>query len=782
MNRVSSKLIILALAAVGVLSFLPASVSWAASNEGPTKSDADSANRFRNNNDFGDSYPAASRQMDYVVSNDDFTDIFVSDVLVYMPTPTGTIRIVGGDLCVSKSLGVRNSDANYTNAPAGRRVSDFRAYRGTSSTTAIDYKTGSWDYGAVTTCANRSIPLAVSGGALDPDTGMYIYRIEARANLTTGGKFSNGFHVVAPAGSYVSQDSTKRTQHFGMQPSYPIPVANNPQVPNPPNPFRIYTDVDIPFGPDCSLPVGSSRNVSFDIYDSDNVGNYDVQPQPFNVRIERYSRTGAYLGAAPMVTVTQAAAIGGNAFRPTSGNQQTSTFTFTARGNEKYILRVNRLYFDNTLQFSIPFDSVFFFKQCQTAITSTVRPTATLSPDVAQPGQTLTGTSSIAYVGPVNTPAQVNARRLVWSDTNRNGTFDAGEAIHFDQTTPYTIPAAGQALPPWTAVADPGVFGSRVCFGLFLTPTNATTRTVPPSDIECSEISKKPKMQVHGGDVRVRGKIETSLTPFDAEQFGSWVEYGAFANGTSTGFGSGSALNNGNPSLEPKAWNQLTFANIDNTRNPSFGLFSLPALPAPPADPPIVAQFRNAASSALPSGDLGSLSSGTYSTSSVTITPSTVGQQAGKGKKIVVIATGTVTIAGDITYQGASGDTFTNIDQIPQVVIIANKIDIRGSTKHIDAWLLTTGLNSSINTCSDVLPAAPLNTSICPDRLTVNGPVSTGHLYLRRTGGSGITDATAGDPAELFNLRADAYMWGRSQAAQNGKAQTVYSVELPPRF
>lgn len=775
-HRISSKVIVLALVVAGALSIVPVAISWAASNEGPTKSDADSPNRFRNNNAFGDSYPGVSRQMDYVVSNDDFTDIFISDILVYMPTPNGTINIIGGDLCTNSAVNVRSSDANYTNTPNGTRATDFRIYRGTTSLIPQDYQAGRWNYGGAGACSNGVLPLAASGMTKDPDTNMYIYRIEAKANLATGGKFANGFHIVAPPGSYVSQDSTKRTQHFGMQASLPIPSGNNPAVANPPNPYKVYTDVDIPFGPDCSLPVGSSRNVSFDIYDSDNVNNFDVQPRPFNVRIERYTRAGGYLGPAPMVSVVRATDIGGNVYQPTSTNQQTSTFTFTARGDEKYILRVNRLYYNNTLQFSIPFDSVFFFKQCQTALTSTVKPTATLSPQIAMPGQTFTGTSSINYVGPVNTPAQVDARRLVWSDTNHDGTYDAGEPIHFDQTANnITIPAAGRALPPWTDVADPGKYGNRVCFGLFLTPANATTRTNPASDIDCSEIARKPKLQVWGGDVRVQGRIETSVSPFDPNDYGSWGEYGVLSTGVNAGFASGSGLNNGTNSPDSRPWNMLTFANRNNGA-PSYGTFT------PMAPTSLSAQFPAVIPAVAPAGNLGSLASGTYQTANLTITPSTIGQQAGKGKKIIIRATGTVTISGDITYQGAAGNTFNSADQIPQVVIIANKINIQGSVKNIDAWLLTTGATGAINTCSDVAPAAALNSTICPNRLTVNGPLETAHLYLRRTGGSGSTPATAGDPAEVFNLRGDAYIWGRTQAAQNGKAQTVYSKELPPRF
>jgi hypothetical protein len=324
--------------------------------------------------------------------------------------------------------------------------------------------------------------------------------------------------------------------------------------------------------------------------------------------------------------------------------------------------------------------------------------------------------------------------------------------------------------------------GAQICYTASVnTPTPNAAPAWRHSALRCVQIVKKPKLQVQGGDTRVRGKIETSVSTTGGKQFGSWSEYGAFAVGTSTGYASGSGLNNGATGTA-NMWNMLTFANIDNAGSASYGLFTLP----PPS--PIAAQFMNAASAGAPSSDLGSLNSGTYRTNNLTITPSTVGQAGGQGKKIVIIATGTVKITGDITYQGPGGDTFTNINQIPQVVIIANKIDIMGSAGRVDAWLLTTDTdpnpvtaNDTINTCADVAVGASLTTDICPNKLTVNGPVVTSHLYTRRTGGSG-TAAAAGDPAEVFNLRADAYIWGRVQSAQNGKAQTVYTKEMPPRF
>jgi hypothetical protein len=294
-------------------------------------------------------------------------------------------------------------------------------------------------------------------------------------------------------------------------------------------------------------------------------------------------------------------------------------------------------------------------------------------------------------------------------------------------------------------------------------------------------------MQVWGHDVRTRGNIETGTTSVGsgaAERlFGSWVEYGGFAAAGISGFASGSGLNGGNASTDStdpsNVWNKLTFANIDNSDNTSYGRFALPA-----NLPTITDQFIGSTSGSFSGGSLSGLASGTYDagSGSVTIDASTVGQQGAVGKTIIIVSSGTVNIAGNIVYEGnGASQVFTDVRQIPQVIIIARAINIAGAVSQIDSWLLTTSPAGMINTCSDVPLTASLNSNVCSTVLTVNGPVVTQHLHLRRTGGSN-TVATSGDPAEIFNLRPDAYVWAYGRASQSGKAQTVYSVELPPRF
>jgi hypothetical protein len=143
------------------------------------------------------------------------------------------------------------------------------------------------------------------------------------------------------------------------------------------------------------------------------------------------------------------------------------------------------------------------------------------------------------------------------------------------------------------------------------------------------------------------------------------------------------------------------------------------------------------------------------------------------GRSVIILATGTVTIDGNITYPNGP---FTTIRDIPQVVIIAQNIRIKDSVDHVDAWLIA---KDTINTCYNF--AGNLTSGKCNLRLEVNGAVVTGKLLLNRTAGSDTGDQS-GDPAERFNLRPDAFLWASLQARGSNKAKTIYSTELPPRF
>jgi len=321
--------------------------------------------------------------------------------------------------------------------------------------------------------------------------------------------------------------------------------------------------------------------------------------------------------------------------------------------------------------------------------------------------------------------------------------------------------------------------GTRVCFALSVQPRANNDTNWAHSKPVCSVVGKKPKIQVWGGDIKVAGNIETSTTVKNMagtnKTFGSWVEYGVFSVGTNNRLASGSGLVNQTDNNQV-TWSKLTFANKDETGANAFGGYTnASGFPAAPDVAGYFSALQNKQPIGAGSVDVGSL---TFNTSGapvvrtagdITLTGGTIPG----GKSVVIISTGTVTIAGNLNY---SDGPFTNVSQIPQLVIIAKNINIQNAAGHVDAWLIASG---TINTCSDF--SGNLTSNKCSTELDVNGPVITGKLLLNRTAGS-ETDDHSGDPAERFNLRPDAFLWAQLLAEGSNKAQTVYSTELPPRF
>lgn len=321
--------------------------------------------------------------------------------------------------------------------------------------------------------------------------------------------------------------------------------------------------------------------------------------------------------------------------------------------------------------------------------------------------------------------------------------------------------------------------GTRVCFALSVQPRSSKDNSWGHSKPICTVIGKKPKVQIWGGDLAVRGKIETSLSTKviagTSRTFGSWVEYGAFAVGTVNRFASGSGLANQTDNAQV-AWSKLTFANKNQAGADAFGQFTTLANFR---TAPTVAAFFNSIQNKTPVG-AGSVNPATLAfntgepvqvrtAGNLTLTAGTIP----KGKSVVIMATGTVTIDGSIQY---ANDSLSSLRDIPQLVIIAANIDVKQAASRVDAWLVASG---TIDTCSDF--TGNLTSGKCNALLEVNGPVVTNKLVLNRTAGAD-TGADSGDPAEKFNLRPDAFLWARLQASGSNKAQTVYSVELPPRF
>jgi len=288
------------------------------------------------------------------------------------------------------------------------------------------------------------------------------------------------------------------------------------------------------------------------------------------------------------------------------------------------------------------------------------------------------------------------------------------------------------------------------------------------SEPVCVEVrGNQPLFQVLGGDFVADGSIQSGINTNGTELFGSRGEFGVLSSGEKIYMSSGAGLLDGQPeSAGINDWNQLTFSNTALERGNFIASF-------PPNNITTSSMITDASPLPNPNNQfLTGLASGFYEHSGdVNIRASSIAQD----RSLIIYTPGTIVIQGDITLPAVTHD---RVEDISQVVLIANRIDISGAVDQLDAWLLTQGADNYINTCSDRPLDQPLNSTICNTRLTVNGHVSTDQLHLRRTAQSDRPDGAA----EVFNLRADSLLWAQSNDQLINKTSTVYSVELAPRF
>lgn len=347
-------------------------------------------------------------------------------------------------------------------------------------------------------------------------------------------------------------------------------------------------------------------------------------------------------------------------------------------------------------------------------------------------------------------------------------------------------------------VNDSWPIGTKVCYVLTLDrPTQNATPVNRYSHATCLTIGKQPTVHIYGGDLRVGrhfatdpiddgtgsgspalpASVMTSITPkSDGKTYGSWVEYGIMAPGVISGIASLSGLEGGSTSAQAN-WSKLTFANTDNT----YGFFTpydsgqgtiLDDASTLLAGHSVVQDLSTVSTVAfngatVKSGIYQKLS-GNLSIGASVIPPSTT--------VIVNVPNGVVTVTGNISYDNGP---YTDISQIPQLIIIAKTINIDESVTNVDAWLIADSTSDgTISTCDN---PATLTILICNQELTINGPVMARHLNLRRTGGSGL-GGTADDPAEVINLPGTSYLWAQSEGHSDLKAQTTFTTELPPYF
>lgn len=434
--------------------------------------------------------------------------------------------------------------------------------------------------------------------------------------------------------------------------------------------------------------------------------------------------------------------------------------------------------------------------------------------DTAQAGTKVLVTPSVKNSGPTTSvPAdwQLVSFNIPAKDTtpvnSLSGTGTGEPKTHYGYSAQNVSGANGNRSFPVTAtsgtVVGPGdrdvpnqPVGTRVCWALAVKPyshtdTSSTWRYGVP---DCTTISKSPLVQIRGGDLIVGrtmdSLVKTSTKDLDGKRYGSWSEYGISASGLITGMASASGYAGGAAGSSLCSVSYLSFSNRQGATGCSdskIGQYAVNGVMATIASRfPVVSAEQVRGDRTVGSFEAGKTYTNNGAGAEINITADNAATNTSvipKGKWFVINAPGaTVKILGNITY---TTETLSSVSEIPQVIIIAKNIIIADSVAQVDAWLVATGTDTSgtINTCGagGVGENTRLTSDICINKLTVNGPVSANHLLLRRTAGAG-TGAASGDPAEVFNLRPDAYLWANALQSATPKARTVMTTELPPRY
>lgn len=320
---------------------------------------------------------------------------------------------------------------------------------------------------------------------------------------------------------------------------------------------------------------------------------------------------------------------------------------------------------------------------------------------------------------------------------------------------------------------SPSEIGGITCYFLSVKPTGWDEPGWSHSPLQCVMAAKSPVLKITGGDLRaIQGQI--SVNP--GGTLGSWVEYGVFSVGTNSASAIGSAGAYGR--------NTLTFANHPGATSGNF--WSSAQVTSANSLVTTIDGLHNFDTTAC-SGLLAGGGAKKYLCQGAS-TPINVQGSNITGQHIIDARGKTVTITGNITYSNDCGSAVEQctVAKVPQVIILANKIEIDPSVTNVDAWLITQpwgAARSSIVTCRGAVHSSGpngINTSNCGQPLRVNGPVVTLDLYAYRAGSSAIS--AINDPVEIFNLRPDAYVWLYTRSGSGLKLHTNAIHELPPRY
>ncbi len=434
----------------------------------------------------------------------------------------------------------------------------------------------------------------------------------------------------------------------------------------------------------------------------------------------------------------------------------------------KYRLEIRNVYYYNVLMYDFPYNNISYVVGCPGGTIAPSLTTSLGSATSVRDGTNFTANFGINSTSRGATESRTAAR--VWYENDGNGVFNAGDTSVWtrDRNNPNWDRTAGQG-DTWVHSNQPitvdASHGARICVSwqILSSPTpditvNTTIR------VTCFPIVRTPYAHIWGNDLRTGSGFGTQTNrssgawgTVDASG-ASWVEYAITAPNNVVSLASQTGARDGSAAPQT-SWSGLTFSNVATPYGrftPAASMGKIPDVAGAVA----VARDRGVPINRTVTGN-----------TTASALPGVIGGSPDMGnfdRSVAVTATGTITIDRDINYRS---NALGNAGDIPQLILVADTINIAPGVRNIDAWLIA---RNTLNTCSGV-PESARGTS-CNTPLRINGAVMAGQLQLNRT----YTNNS--EAAEVMNLRGDAYIWAHRISQSGGTWQTVYTQEMPPRY
>lgn len=337
------------------------------------------------NNTFPDLNDTSGTAITYNVSAEtQFVQKTDNNMRVWFPAANGTVRIDDPNFCASNTYdSIQKNDYFYSNTiPNSSIVTTYNFNNGASIQYGRKYASGSSSCGATITYSVTGIP------ATQSENGYYYINLDISyhslhsGNCSTAGisgcdGIMNYYRIAASAGAIIG---VRTTNANGLNDTgYD---TTQQQVDTTPAYITYYGY----FGTPCNISANTTAYLDF--FDLDNAGGSGAQPVGHPVTVSLLDVTsGAYVNFLGSV---------GTVWTPPSKDNVAQQISFTAVPNHKYRLNIMNVYYNNTIQYSVPYSQIYYV-QCKKA---TIDPVATVSAANISLGQSVTFQN---YVGTSNT-------------------------------------------------------------------------------------------------------------------------------------------------------------------------------------------------------------------------------------------------------------------------------------------------------------------------------------------------------------------------------------------